>query len=436
MNDRKNNNQNNTDDNKNSNNKNSSKNINKNNILNIGVVIHGPEIIDTGYAKKILEYLKEFSKEYGLNTDIRAKLGGTMGRVAVIDNNLDNIIDISEKLVPSESLKKLRDNDILILMNYGKSKETGHTFGKIVVGRSGVHKPIIQIERPGEQDGTILIWNNDKNKTNKNLNRLIEYLSKKLNLNIEECISDGLNVWEEDNKVFRKLHGVDIGEAIMINGIVVGKAKGAPLILVSENNKLVDIINGEVKWHGVEKLGEIDLKRAIVKTGVLRRHPSNIKKDNIKNIENNVENNNNIKNKNNMENTENKIIIDKTNLSNIGEIIIVNHAGEDVLEKIKNKKVSAVITIGDDTTTVCGDILARFGIKIIGITDGDRDEILKNPIITRGSNIFLIKNWKDDDVGELLKKELKNKNMNYEEVLSYIIKILDRNKIDYDINKH
>ena len=383
--------------------------------MDIGIVIHGPEIIDTGYAKKILDILKEFSKEYDISINTKAKLGGTMGRVAVIDNRLDDIIDISEKLVPSMSLKKLGDNDILILMNYGKSKETGHTFGKIVVGRADVSKPIIQIERPGEKDGTILLWNRDKSNKNidKNLNLLVGYLAKKLNLNIEECISDGLDIWEEGNKTFRKLHGVDSGESIMINGIVIGRAKGAPIILVSENNKLIDIINGEIKWHGVEKLGEIDLKSAIVKTGVLRRHPSNINK-----------------------NKKNKIMEEKNNLSNEGEIIIVNHAGEDVLEEIKNKKVSAVITVGDDTTTICGDILARFNIKIIGITDGDRDDILKNPIIAEGSNIFLIKNCKDDDVGKMLEEQLKNKKMTYTDALNYIKKILNKNKIGYDIDEY
>jgi hypothetical protein len=388
--------------------------------MNIGTVIHGPEIIDTGYAKKILDILEEFSKEYGININIKAKLGGTMGRVAVIDNGLEDVIDISEKLVPSMSLKKLGNNDILILMNYGKSKETGHTFGRIVVGRAGVHKPIIQIERPGEKDGTILIWNKNKhnninNDIDKNLNLLIEYLSKKLNLNIEECISNGLDVWEEGNKVFRKLHGVDDGESIMINGIVVGRARGAPVILVSENNKLIDIINGEVKWHGVEKLGEIDLKSVIIKTGILRRHPSNINK--------------NKKNKTMEKNNS-------SNECNKGEIVIVNHAGEDVLEEIKNKNVSAVITIGDDTTTICGDILARFDIKIIGITDGDRDELLKNPIITEGSNIFLIKNCKDDDVGKMLEGKLKNKKMTYTDTLNYIKELLNKNKIDYCIDEY
>jgi hypothetical protein len=106
------------------------------------------------------------------------------------------------------------------------------------------------------------------------------------------------------------------------------------------------------------------------------------------------------------------------------------------LEEIKNKKISAVITVGDDTTTICGDILARFNIKIIGITDGDRDDILKNPIIAEGSNIFLIKNCKDDDVGKMLEEQLKNKKMTYTDALNYIKKILNKNKIDYDIDEY
>lgn len=68
--------------------------------MRIGVVIHGPEIIDSGYALKIINLLKKFG-------EVKAKLGGTMGRVAVIDNNLQDIIDISEKLMPSQSLKKI-----------------------------------------------------------------------------------------------------------------------------------------------------------------------------------------------------------------------------------------------------------------------------------------------------------------------------------------
>ncbi|EHP89077.1 DUF2117 family protein [Methanotorris formicicus] len=366
--------------------------------MRIGVVVHGPEIVDSGYAKKIIDLLKNFG-------DVKAKLGGTMGRVAVIDNNLQDVIDISEKLMPSQSLKKLADNDVLVLMNYGKSKETGHTFGRIVVERANISKAIIQIERPGEKDGTIIVWNNNNSEEVK---KIVDFLLNALNLKVENCISDGLSVWREGNRVFRRVHGVDEGEAIMVNGIVVGRAKDKEVVIVVEDGKIVDIINGEIKEHGVEKLGRIDLEKAVIKTGLLRRHPSAF------NLEDSYPSNNEILNK--------------------GEVVFINHAGEDVLEKIGNKDVSVVITIGDDTTTICGDILARFGIRIIGITDGDRDEILKNPIIAEGSVIFLIENMRDDDVGELLMKVFEDRRtgrISFSECLEVVKEILHEHEVKY-----
>ena len=359
--------------------------------MKIGVVIHGPEIIDSGYALKIINLLKRFG-------EVKAKLGGTMGRVAVIDNNLQDIIDISEKLMPSQSLKRLANSDVLILMNYGKSKITGHTFGKIVVERANLNKPIIQIERPGEEDGTIIIWNDDNSEVVK---EIASYLSKTLNLKIERCISRGLEVWEKDRRVFRKVHGVDVGEAILVNGVVVGRAKSRDIILVAENGKLVDIIGGELKEEGAKKLKNLNLKNAVIKTGILRRHPTTPK----------------------IESRE----IDE------GYAVIINHAGEDVIEMIKNKEVVAVITIGDDTTTICGDILARFGIKVIGITDGDRDEILKTPVILKGSVVFLIKNMRDDDAGKILEDSLDlNKKYSYEELLNEIRRTFKENGVCYE----
>lgn len=42
------------------------------------MVIHGPEVIDSGWAVKLLSYLTKFGR-------VEAALGGTMGRVAAID---------------------------------------------------------------------------------------------------------------------------------------------------------------------------------------------------------------------------------------------------------------------------------------------------------------------------------------------------------------
>ena len=76
--------------------------------MKIGVVVHGPNIIDSGYALKLIDLLNEYG-------EVTARLGGTMGRTAVIDASLENIIDIRKKLVPSDSLKIFHDDNVDVI---------------------------------------------------------------------------------------------------------------------------------------------------------------------------------------------------------------------------------------------------------------------------------------------------------------------------------
>lgn len=50
--------------------------------MKIGLVIHGPEVIDSGEAKRILEKLSCVGK-------VETKLGGAMGKTAVLDAGLE-----------------------------------------------------------------------------------------------------------------------------------------------------------------------------------------------------------------------------------------------------------------------------------------------------------------------------------------------------------
>jgi len=113
--------------------------------MKIGVVIHGPEMIDSGQAKAILDILSA-------EGEVSAKLGGTMGRTAVIDAGLENVIDTSQRLKPSESIGALSaTSDVVILLNHGKTTETGREFGRILISnlQDRDNKQIVQIERPG-----------------------------------------------------------------------------------------------------------------------------------------------------------------------------------------------------------------------------------------------------------------------------------------------
>jgi len=333
--------------------------------MKIGIVVHGPFVVDSGHAEEILDLFSNYG-------EVEARLGGTMGRTAVHDAGLEDKIDISMKLLPSQSVDKFVDDgyNVVILINYGKSSLTGHAFGYKVFNHCQGNPPLIQIERPGERDGSVIPWI-------KSLNELANKISKDLNLKIvyPHEIKEKLN----SNKVSeteRTIAGVSLGENIFVNGIVIGKSISCHVTLIAENGFITKIKGANIKEHGIEKLGKVNLKTAIVKTGLLRRSevsPRILKSDN--------------------------------NGKNL-RIAFLNHAAEDIY---KYKSADYVVTIGDDTTLVAGDILYRFDVPVIGITDGDIDKVVEKGFKTKRSFIIELERGLDDVIGKKIHSELFNK---------------------------
>ena len=368
--------------------------------MRIGVVVHGPNIIDSGYALKLIELLENYG-------EVSARLGGTMGRTAVIDASLEQIIDISRKLVPSDSLKIFHDDnvDVIFLLNYGKSDVTGQVFGYKVYNHyvakiSENNIPVVQIERPGEADGSIIAWNNDLD--------IVGELSEKLELDIvtPEQVYESHIRQDDAGYNQRIVHGVSPGENIMVNSVVIGRTNSDKLTLIAKDNHIVDIIGGELKSHGLEKLGEVDLDSAIIKTGLLRhakvtpRGISNDKPDDF-------------------------------------IVTFLDHAGEDVY---KFRDSSLVITVGDDTTLISSDILYRFDIPVIGITDGDLDKVVEDGFKVKNSIIFEVESGFDDIIGQDIQskmfcgKQKSNDFTDIEEVKLKIEEIIKDINCKYKIN--
>ena len=72
------------------------------------------------------------------------------------------------------------------------------------------------------------------------------------------------------------------------------------------------------------------------------------------------------------------------------------------------KNADMVVTVGDDTTLVAADILYRFNVPIIGITDGDLDKVVEDGFTTEGSLIIELESGLDDLVGDEIFLELFN----------------------------
>ena len=415
--------------------------------MEIGVVVHGPGIIDSGWAMKIIDYLSNYG-------NVRCRLGGTMGRTAVIDAGLENIINISMKLLPSESLEifNTENVDVIFLLDYGKSQETGHVFGYTAFNHyfkkisnedylSTNHKsfydsdiPVVQIERPGEEDGSIISWNVDVNRKIKQkkkglfsrsddsdedsfdfvgmFNDLIEefnltkhtpedvlnnYFSEISQAADEETVRERIADFPDDGSQFsyRRIHGASPGENILVNGFVIGYSESDAPILLARDDIIVDIIGGVVKEHGVEKLGPVNLSNAIVKTGLLRKSKEVIPRvlDNDVLSINDVEMNSS---SNGLENMENSF-----------KIAYVDHAAYDIY---RFKNFDLVVTVGDDTTLVASDILYRFDIPIIGITDGDLDKVVEKGFVNDKSIILEVAPDFDDIVGHNIHERLFSSN--------------------------
>ncbi len=359
--------------------------------MNIGLVVHGPEAIDSGQARKIIEVLRT-------KGNVTAMIAGTMGKTAVIDAHMENVIDINRSLKPSGCIEECIDTkDVIYLLNHGKNLQTGIAFAGIVISHLDRRddKPIVHIERPGSPDGAVIPWNAPS----------LEYakiIANELNLPIISASEkDKKAVLEtEGNRVIRHLAGVQPGEKILVNGTIVGYATSCEVSIVTENGYITHITGGTIKEHGLEKLHNyehltpVDLKTAWVKSGRLRS--DNFKARTLRSYELGVL-------MNRQEKTPEKGI----------NAVIIDHAAEKVFDIAPGADVA--VTIGDDTTILAADILYRLSIPIIGITDGDEDGVSHRTHVFPGSNILRLIPDSDDVIGRKILSNvfMDKKNMNF-----------------------
>ena len=144
--------------------------------IDTGLVIHGPELIDSGKIADIVEALRALGP-------VCALVGGTMARVAALDKHL-TFVDTSQNIHTSDALNQVSDKEVLVLANCGKTSETGTIFGQIVSSR--VQRSVIQVERPGFVDGNVILWRGADGDKSRIVQRVARHLSNYLSLTLIE----------------------------------------------------------------------------------------------------------------------------------------------------------------------------------------------------------------------------------------------------------
>jgi hypothetical protein len=312
----------------------------------------------------------------------RVIVAGVMARTAAEESGLP-VEFIAQP--PSRVLVGL--NGLVFLANRGKTPISGKIFGNIVASRLG-ESGLVHLECSSK---TIYCWNNG----NKKLAGILAGLTGFEVMPLQSTIHRQENV--------REIKGCIPGEAVYVNGIVIGRATADVVVLQRTGTAIEPIYGLDPKPHGLEKVSlgrDFDISTAWCKSGPIR--------------------------------SANPLLKDR--VPSRGRVLVIDHCGHEIYARIP-EDCCGVLAIGDDTTGVCGHICSHRGIPVLGIVDGDRDVIVPSAFAP-GSVVMEMIAERDDDVGKEIVIAVPDVPIIWDEWVNEIIRYLDtRMRIIIDLRE-
>jgi hypothetical protein len=326
------------------------------------MVVHGPEIFDRGEVAWLMDVV----------LPKRVIVAGVMARTAAEESGLQVEFNAQP---PSGVIHGL--DDPVFLANRGKTAKTGELFGNIVASRL-LENGLVHLECPGR---TVYCWNNG----NEELAEILACLTGFGKKSLQSTVHRQENV--------REIRGCIPGEAVYVNGIVIGRAT-ADVVVLQSNGYVIEPRSGlDPKPHGLEKLPlsrNFDISTAWCKSGPLRSAAPRM----------------------------------KGRVPGNGRVLVIDHCGHELYARIP-EDCCGVLAIGDDTTGVCGHVCSHRGIPVLGIVDGDRDAIVPSAFAP-GSVVVEVLRERDDDVGKEIAGKVPDVQIVWDEWVQEIIGYLNK----------
>lgn len=357
----------------------------------LGLLVHGPEAVDEGDVERAVETLE------GHGFELEAALGGISGKTAVIDAGLQHVIDITKDLRPSEVLVDFlsRGIDFIILVNHAKTEESGLGLGEgilgnfVRIGRQPEELSFVQLEYCNQRCIRWLLKPEDEDVYGE-LRELFSEFTELVPPKPESRCRRSAGL------VYREIQGVQPGEKIVLDGVIIGtvsrECRDSCVTLIAKEGRLVGLEGGVLIEHNLAKLPPVDLENELIKSACVIRRTA------PKRVE--------------CEGTFGKGKRKKK--------ACILYTVDKLFPKLEDADaaVEIVVTVGDDTTSIAGDILKRFGVRLIGLTDGDADGLILGiergdleeytKFLPKGSMIIRLQPETDDVIGEQVKEVIFN----------------------------
>lgn len=228
--------------------------------IGYALVVLGAEPILEGWHKKVLSVLQ------GLGARVVVLPAGESATQAYLKaGSIRRPYSMESKSI-SRALDEamLRDVDGIVLLNSGRSAQSGIVFGAQTVANTKLlgkmtSLPLVQVESPGKDDGVIVVWN-DSGKG------LANSISKGLGITVITPSPEAKMVTIEGGREVRQIHYARLGDSIIVNGTRVGVCLTDQVYLVAEDGRLIDIMGGKIDRRAAKNLAFDSISRAVVKS--------------------------------------------------------------------------------------------------------------------------------------------------------------------------
>ncbi|MCX6683939.1 MAG: DUF2117 domain-containing protein, partial [Methanoregula sp.] len=325
------------------------------------MVVHGPELFDRGDVAWLMDVV----------SPKRVIVAGVMARTAAEESGLP----VEFNAQPPGRVIHGLDGPVF-LANRGKTEKTGEIFGNIVASRLS-DTGLVHLECSSR---TVYCWNNGNEELAGILSDRTGYGKKSLKSTVHR----------QEN--VREIRGCIPGEAVYVNGIVIGRATAEVVVLQSTGYSIQPHSGLEPKPHGLEKLSlnrNFDISTAWCKSGPIRSVVPRM----------------------------------KGRVTGHGRVLVIDHCGHELYARIP-EECCGVLAIGDDTTGVCGHICSHRGIPVLGIVDGDEDTIVPSAFAP-GSVVLEMLGERDDDAGKEIAGKVPDVPIVWDDWVEEIIGYLD-----------
>lgn len=214
--------------------------------MKICIRFHMSSIFDTGWARRLLDTLSQHG-------EVEALVTGTTGATALLDARMEGEIKIIRERW-SVWLRAHKGYDIAITATHTVDPERVRA-ECFHISRIVPDAPLVGIDTFSM---IIIPWV-------KGTEAFAARLSKELGFKIAKPKDYGTTFWAEGHSEYRRVLGVNSGDWILINWIVIGRALSKDILIVKENGR-IQIQGADVKEHGLEKLGDFNLAEAKIDT--------------------------------------------------------------------------------------------------------------------------------------------------------------------------